>query len=250
MPIDFLFKYNEYCDMCNQREFLPYEMPPQVNFTNTFHLIALAADSEEKYNCIVSKNPLKMDKTSPNTFRVKLSKMFDAYGNRLQINMYPNETIEKVELKISDDVVEKIENPNGLNFCFIKSKYFTVQYWDITIDITYGLVQYDHDRIAWIDAISYCQEKRVEFCRIAAKIYDGSNRPIEDTEQEKAVKKTLKQMKICPTCRTPAVLTCNSVSRDSECVNGHCWYYDLKNNRIITGKKKHQETLHDSAIWN
>jgi hypothetical protein len=197
MPTDFFDKYREYCNMCNQHvEPRPYKCVHQVNFTNTFHMIAMVEDIEGKYNCIVSKNPVRMEKINTKTYRIKLSKMFDAYGNKLQINMYPNETIEKVEMKINNEVLEKLENPNGLDFSFTNNMYFTYPFLDITVEVTFGVIQYEQDRIVWIDAFSYYIEEKNNFARIGEKIFFQDNKLVEYTNDEKAVEYTF-----CPNCK-------------------------------------------------
>lgn len=234
-------KYIEYCKMCEQYVYpKPYKSVPQVGMTNTYHMISMATDFGKKYNCIVSKNPIKLEKKGDKSFIVKLSKMFDAYGNRFQLNMYPNETITKCVLKIGDEVLQIVDNPTG-DFSFgLQSMYLTLPYSDLTAEVIFSHVQYEYDRIAWVDSYTFYNEERVKFARIYAKIYDNVARPIEDTTEELEVKKVLSEMQFCPTCRENSTVVCNCTMRDSMCKNGHHWYYNDKTNTITVGKGCHK----------
>ena len=49
-------------------------------------------------------------------------------------------------------------------------------------------------------------------------------------------------MEVCPICPENGydhIRRCNCTLRDSKCSNGHEWYYNEKDNKIVIGKAKH-----------
>lgn len=153
--------YREFCKRCNERIPLKsFDLGIFTNFTNTFHMIGISS-ADQSYNSMRARVPHRMEKIDENVYIVKLMRMFEAYG-AVNVNMYPGESIQKIELKIGHENY-------GQNF---PGLIYTIPYNDLYLEITFSHLEYEYDRITWIDAFLYETEDAVKMTRIYTEIFE------------------------------------------------------------------------------
>ena len=151
-------------------------------------------------------------------------------------NMFPDEKILKAVIKVNN--VEFVNLPITKNnticmFTLIANLF----YCDVILEVTLDKVSYNRDLEVWIDSYTESGDIRNMIGRIYGIVFENSGRTIEDTQEEKEIKETLKLMYECPVCKESPVSICECEERNSICKNGHEWYYDYKNNKILLGHK-------------
>lgn len=243
MSVD-IEKYTEYCNaatkyMTSVEKFL---LPPQTSHNNSNFYIAGIADNLGKYETIEAPVPINLIMVSELVCRAQLTRIFSAYGD-MQVSLFPSEEIESVSLLLDEQVVETIHNVGTGTFRFSRFPYlFHISGSKCIVEVRFRKVRTMHNdpqRILWVNSVYAFSDTYEKLNRIMWKFYYGEDILIEDTEEQKAVKQTLKEMQFCPTCREKAVTVCMCTKRDSECGNGHRWYYNEVNNRIIVGACSH-----------
>jgi len=165
-------KYRNFSENCSRLiTSRTFELGTQNTDSNIAHTVAHVLLAESKYNSVSGKIPLKMERIDEKTFSIKIRKTFDLYRNNLVINMYPGERLAKVTVKIYDEELESVTNPANGEISLITELY-TPRYGDIIIEVRFEKVQYEEDRLAWIDAVSYNQEVVRRVNGIWSTIYD------------------------------------------------------------------------------
>lgn len=155
-------KYREYCETCNKHIILnPYDIGTLVSLTNTFHMIGMFTNSKEKYNSIVASVPHQLKRINNRVFETKLSKMFEVYG-RIRINMYPTENIEKIVLKIANEHEVEVFK-NGI--------FYNLPHDDLSLEITFSDLEYEKDRIVWIDSYLCYPDEKIQLDQIYSDFF-------------------------------------------------------------------------------
>lgn len=213
---------------------------PHFSDTDNF-FVALASDLETKtYNSTSAMVPFNLELKTENdfkTFSVYLPNIYDAYDS-MEFLLYPNEDVKSINLileKNLDDqdnhdpiILKTIDNITTGSFSFFPTPIYTLPNYSLKIDVIFDNITSVYNRILWIKGIIYTTDIQ----KSIKTIYT-------ENPTEEQILKTLKTLHICPVCKEKANFSCNCPKRDSKCSNGHSWYYNKRENKIITGSIQH-----------